>query len=251
MFTDWLDPGVTSKSLALMIVPWLLYCCLTWRRTRECRGYSSLPSSFSSTLIAASRWYRSSVSASRSSSSLANGRGGLRRTWAGLSSWRLPTFLVLPLLLAEYRFLRIRPANQERQSFTVLNGFVNFWHYIYDGSHRWYSPAQLPPLQNFVQIDFAILDPNSTDLPSSLRDSALLRSRQNKDRTLEDHVTLDPRHRVLWFLVVCLALYLFLQLRVSYFVYRLLPPLQVINFPWRMLALITPPSVVLLEALAV
>jgi hypothetical protein len=43
-----------------------------------------------------------------------------------------------------------------------------------------------------------------------------------------------------------LALYLFLQLHISYFVYQLLPPLQVINWLWRMLAFITPLAILLL-----
>ena len=52
------------------------------------------------------------------------------------------------------------------------------------------------------------------------------------------------------FLVASFACYLFLQLRISYFVYRILTPLQVINFPWRMLAYITPLGVVLVVIVA-
>ncbi len=48
------------------------------------------------------------------------------------------------------------------------------------------------------------------------------------------------------FLLTSLALYLFLQLHISYFVYQLLPPLQIINWPWRMLAFITPLAILLL-----
>ena len=52
------------------------------------------------------------------------------------------------------------------------------------------------------------------------------------------------------FLVGSLALYLFLQLKASYFVYRLLSPLQVINFPWRMLTFIAPIGIVLVVIIA-
>jgi hypothetical protein len=52
------------------------------------------------------------------------------------------------------------------------------------------------------------------------------------------------------FLGASLAVYLFLQLKVSDFVYRLLTPLQVINFPWRMLAMITPIGIILVAVIA-
>ena len=55
---------------------------------------------------------------------------------------------------------------------------------------------------------------------------------------------------VLAFLVGSLVVYLFLQLRLSLFVYRIIPPLQVTNFPWRMLAFVTPIALVLVVALA-
>jgi hypothetical protein len=41
-----------------------------------------------------------------------------------------------------------------------------------------------------------------------------------------------------------------LQLSMSYDVYRLLTPLQVINFPWRMLAFITPIGIILVVVIA-
>jgi hypothetical protein len=58
------------------------------------------------------------------------------------------------------------------------------------------------------------------------------------------------RDPVIVFLVVSVAVYLFLQLRISFDVYRLFAPLLVINFPWRMLALITPIGIILVVALA-
>jgi hypothetical protein len=55
--------------------------------------------------------------------------------------------------------------------------------------------------------------------------------------------------RCTWW-AVWLSICLFLQLKASYFVYRLLSPLQVINFPWRMLAFITPIGIVLVVVIA-
>ena len=55
---------------------------------------------------------------------------------------------------------------------------------------------------------------------------------------------------VVAYLVVSLAVYLFLQLRISYDVYRLLSPLLITNFPWRMLAFITPIGIILLVVIA-
>ena len=252
-FTDWLDPrGDLGEFAAMMLVPWLIYWCLKLVKSEEV-SLLFIPVVF---LLENTHSAIALVSVFSIGVALAlflafNGKAGLLRVWRRLVLVGSATIaLLLPLLIAQYRFFSVYdPQTKNVSQFTIQTDFVDPWHYLYDGSHRWYAADQLPPLHNFVQIDFAIWIP-LVAFALIFAGSALLLSRQNKDRTLEDHVTLDPRPRVLWFLVVCLALYLFLQLRVSYFVYRLLPPLQVINFPWRMLAFITPLSVVLLGVIA-
>ena len=124
----------------------------------------------------------------------------------------------------------------------ISEQFVSFGRYFYDSTHRWFSPNQYPPQHNFVQIDFAIWIP-IVALMAALTWSLITKAHR-RDRWRRIFNSLDRPVAV--FLLGSLAVYLFLQLRFSYFVYRLFTPLMVINFPWRMLAFITPIGLILI-----
>ena len=102
---------------------------------------------------------------------------------------------------------------------------------IVDGSYRWFAVNSHKPS---VQIDYALW---GTGSPS--------RSRYISDPLGPDEakpglvVRGGERSAVLAFLVGSLSSTC-LQLGLSLFVYRIIPPLQVTNFPWRMLAFVTP-----------
>ncbi len=239
VFTDWLDPrGDLAEFSALMIVPWLLYWCLNLVKYRRvsfvlipvmvvlvnCHSGIALISLF--TLVIALATFVAVA-----------GFRGLRAV-----APRLivvvggATLLLAPLLLAELRFSQFYdPQTKNTFSYKVSQQFVSFWSYLYDGTHRWLAGFS----HNFVQIDFAIWVPIAA--ASAAMGAYGVSKLRRRDRTLSVHVDAP----VAAFLLVSLTVYVFLQLRISYGVYRLLSPLQVINFPWRMLAFITPIGIVL------
>ena len=106
--------------------------------------------------------------------------------------------------------------------------------------------GQIPPLANLVQIDYAIWVPIAAALVVGIVHVAMRSSRSRGTDIRQSIAT----QRVPVFLGASFAVYLFLQLKVSDFVYRLLTPLQVINFPWRMLAFITPIGIILVAVIA-
>ena len=167
--------------------------------------------------------------------------------------WRLAVcfvataLLLAPLLVAELRFSgAYDPATKNEAALEIWNQFIGFGRYLVDAAYRWSTRGQIPPFANFVQIDYAIWVPITAALLVGVVHGAM---RSNRIRATDIRQSIATQG-VPVFLGVSLAVYLFLQLKVSDFVYRLLTPLQVINFPWRMLALITPIGIILLAAIA-
>ena len=143
--------------------------------------------------------------------------------------------LLAPLFVAELKFSRFYDPQTKNTNFgfKVSQQFRSFWSYLVDGSHRWLAPN----IHYFVQIDFAIWVP----IAMAVVAGAVIATRHGGWgvvwRRLDEPVVV--------FLVASLFVYLFLQIRSSLFVYQVLAPLQVINFPWRMLAYITPLGILL------
>ena len=233
-----------------MVVPWLLYCCLNLVKNRRvsfllipvmvllvnAHSATALVSLF--TLAVA---FVTFVAVAK--------LPGLRAVAVRLVISVAGTALLLaPILLAQLRFLHSYDPQTKNVSapFMISEQFVNFGKYFYDSTHRWFSPNQSPPQHNFVQIDFAIWIPIVASM--AVLAWSLTTESHRRDRWRRIFDSFD--RPVVVFLVVSLALYLFLQLRVSYFVYRLFTPLKVINFPWRMLAFITPIAIILIVLIA-
>ena len=152
------------------------------------------------------------------------------------------TLLLAPTLLAQLRFSQFYdPQTKNTLNYKISQQFVNFGSYFYDGTHRWLALNG----HDFVQIDFAIWVPIAAALAAVAVGWMLARNRRRR-WTLPRHLDLP----VIAYLVTSLAVYLVLQLSISYGVYRLLTPLLVINFPWRMLAFITPIGIVLVVVIA-
>ncbi len=247
VFTDWLDPrGDLAEFSALMIVPWLLYWCLNLVKYRRVsfvlipvmvlvvNAHSAIALLSLVTLLIALAAFVTFA-----------GFRGLRAIGLRLiASVAGATLLLAPTLLAELAFSQFYDPQTKNTAnpYTISQQFVSFGSYFFDDSHRWLAALNQP---DFVQIDFAIWVPVAAAL-AALAVGCFVALRRRVRWTLLRHLDLP----VIIFILVSLAVYLFLQLRISYFVYRILTPLLVINFPWRMLAFITPLGIVLVVIIA-
>ena len=101
------------------------------------------------------------------------------------------------------------------------------------------------PRSRYVQIDFSLWIPIVVALVGVTAYWAVTGKRP--DRTPWGRNVHLPS---IAFLLISFCVYLFLQLRISYWVYRVLSPLLAIDYPYRMLAFITPIGVILVIAIA-
>ena len=254
-FTDWLDPrGDLSEFCALMLVPWLLYWCLALVKHRRV-SYSLIPVVVlllnAHSALALLCLFTVAVALVVFVAFV--GIKGLRVVlWRLVICFVATTVLVAPLLLAELRFSGAYDvATKNEAAASVFDQFVGFGRYLVDGSHRWFATFQVPPIANYVQIDYAIWVPIAAALVVGV---VVAGTRQIKGRPARSSGR-DARQwvadrAVVMFLSGSLVLYLFLQLKASQFVYRILTPLQATNFPWRMLGFITPIGIIVVMILA-
>ncbi len=245
-FTDWLDPhGDLGEFAAFMIVPWLLYWCLNLVKNQRV-SYIVIPVMvlLVNTHSAIALLSLFTVFIALATFVTFAGLRGLRSIAVRLIASVAGTALLLaPLLLADLLFFKSYDPQTKNTlfGFDISQNFVSFGSYFYDGTRHWLAGNY----QNFVQIDYAIWVPIAAALAAVLA-FGVLRLWKRQRLTLPRHID-DP---LVIYLLVSLAVYLFLQLRISYDVYRLLPPLLVTNFPWRMLALVIPIGIILVTVIA-
>jgi hypothetical protein len=249
VFTDWLDPrGDLAEFSALMIVPWLLYWCLRLVKLKQF-SYLIIPIMVllvnTHSAIALTSLFLLAIAFAVYFAF--SGTQGLRSIAVRLVvSVSGVAVLLAPILLAELRFSKFYdPQSKNILGYNAEHQFLDIGRYLFDGKHQWFSHNQTPPWFNFVQIDFAIWIPIAAALAFlAIRWSARRFGLVGSGRRAR------PKDSAVVFLVASLAFYVFLQLRASYVIYRVLTPLQVINFPWRMLAYITPLGVVVVVVIA-
>ncbi len=249
LFTDWLDPrGDLAEFSALMLIPWLLAWCLTLVRRRHF-SFSIIPI-MALLVITHSAVALTSLFALGVAFVTFLGFTGLRSLRAVgrrvMISVAGTTLLVAPTLWAQVRFSRAYdPQTKNDLNFKASQQFVRWTKYLYDGMHGWFAHNQVPPLFNFVQVDFAIWVPIAAAATAT---AVLWLVRRRRGPSSIPPVRAGTP--VLVFLLASLAVYSILQLRITSGIYRLVSPLQVINFPWRMLAFITPLGVIVVIVIA-
>ena len=174
------------------------------------------------------------------------GRSDLRRTATRLALCVGAVAVVLsPLILAEFRFNRYyAPASKATQGpFMASRNFVSPGDYFWDSQFRWLTDyvrrTPFHPNTLAVQIDFAIWVPIA--LGVVLACVAVVRRR---------HLNHGPSPNVMWFVFGALAIYMFLQLSVSKPIYKIVRPLELLQFPWRLMAFITPLGILAVVLLA-
>jgi hypothetical protein len=245
-FTDWLFPrGDLAEFSAVMIVPWLLYWCLVFVKDQRF-SYMLIP-----IIVVLVNTHSAIALTALIALVVALVTFFWRAGWAGLrtvlprmaTSFGAITVLLAPLLIAEVRLGQYYDPQTKNtgSGFAVSQQFTAFSSYFVGGDHHWLANGSRP----FVQIDYALWVPIALAVTGGLTYWA--RTKRNPSWWSRMRRTQAP---VLAFLVGSLVVYLFLQLRISLFVYQIIPPLQVINFPWRMLAFVTPIALVLVMVLA-
>lgn len=159
VFTDWLQRGDLPEFSAMMIVPWLLFCCLNLVKNRrvsllfipavallvEAHSAIALVSLF--TLVIAFATFV-----------VVAGRRGLREIALRLTFVVAAAVVVLaPTLLAELLFAQDYDPAKKVTYFgqNISTDYQPFGSYFVDSVHRWLYPMN----HRFVQIDFSIWIP--------------------------------------------------------------------------------------------
>ena len=247
VFTDWLTRGDLPEFSAMMIVPWLLFWCLNLLKNRRVSlllipivpllvdAHSAIGLISLFTLAAALITFVAIAG-------LRGLRAIAKRLVVAVGG---ASVLLAPTLLAELKFAdyydpahKVTLAGQQ-----VSNDFVGLGWYFYDGAFRWLDSNDHH--YRLVQIDFAIWIPIVVTLIAAIIYWAA--SGRRPDRTAWGRSFHVPS---MLFLLASLCIYMLLQLRSFYFVYQILSPLQVIDYPYRMLAFITPLGVITVVAIA-
>jgi hypothetical protein len=219
-FTNWLVRGAMAEFAAMMIVPWLLWWLLTLLIDRRF-SYAIVPILF--TLYLAH-----SAIALVASVPLALGIGAFFVTeprrrheliWRGVLAAAALAALVVPMLLMMRTFLiDYNPGRITEGTFTPTRQFHPLLSYFLPHGFVWLrDPASLT-----VQIDVALWVGAAAFLVW------LVARRPDVDR------------RLVGVLLGSTAVFLFLQTHAATFVYEHVRPLDFLQFPWRLLAYITP-----------
>ena len=245
VFTDWLGRGDLPEFSAMMIVPWLLYWCLNLLKNRRV-SFVLIPvmallvdAHSAIGLIAVF-----TLAITMITFFVVAGLRGLRaiapRLIVAVSG---ATVLLAPTLLAELRFSNnFDPASKVTHYAKVANDFAGFGSYFYHTTHH---RLELNSQSGLIQIDFAIWIPIAITL---IGVGALwVATWTRPDRTSWARNLDTP---CILMLLASLCVYMVLQLPASLWIYRLLSPLQSIDYPYRMLAFITPIGVILVIATA-
>ena len=246
VFADWLFPrGDFAEFSALMLVPWLLWWCLVFVKDQRF-SYLLIPIVVilvnTHSAIALTALFVLAVAFL--TFLLSAGSAGLRAVLPRMViSFCAITVLLAPLLLVWVRLAKYYDPQTKNTAhgYAVSQQFAEF-----RPTSSTPAIAGFPEIShNFVQIDYALWVPIALVVTGGLVHWARTRCSPTWWSAAR-----RTQASVLGFLIGSLAVYLFLQLRVSLFVYRLIPPMQVTSFPWRMLAYISPLALILVVVLA-
>jgi hypothetical protein len=245
-FVEWLSRGDLAEFSALMVVPWLLYWCLTLVRDRRV-SWSIVPTMVvlvdAHSAVALVSTILLGVTAIVFL--LTFGPAGLRSVYRRLLIAAGATTLILaPMLVAELEMSRFYDPASKITEFgaTVSRHFADpWWSYFYIPSYRWLSRTNT---YLDIQLDFAV----TFILAVGLLTVIVRRTTRSTARSPTPVPAGGPP--VVAVLVVGLALYLFLQFRISLPLYDALSPFKVITFPYRMMTFITPLALLLAAVIA-
>src|ERR1700735_2858189 len=159
VFTDWLARGDLPEFSAVMIVPWLLFCCINLVKNRRVSlvfipAVALLVDAHSAIGLASVFTLAIALVTFVAVAGLRELRAVVPRLLIVIAG---ATVLLAPTLLAELRFGQYYDPITKVTHFgqQVSENFLPFGSYFFDGSHRWLYPVN----HRFVQIDFALWIP--------------------------------------------------------------------------------------------
>ena len=247
-FTDWLVRGDLAEFSAMMLVPWLLWWCLKLVEQRSV-SYQIIPIVvilvLAHNLIALSATIvlLIAVVTCLAFGGITGFRGIVRRLLISAVS---VTLLLSPLIVTQLAFNQYYdPASKAIQGgFLATRNFVTPTDYFWYGNFRWLTDrvarSVFRPDSLAVQIDFSIWIPVALALPFLI--VALIRRQNNVDRHRLSPATV--------FVTASLIAYLFLQFSASAPIYQIFRPLELLQFPWRLMAFITPLGIIAVVMIA-
>ncbi|MDX6198826.1 MAG: hypothetical protein QOJ79_1977 [Actinomycetota bacterium] len=227
-YTDWLVRGAGAEFSAMMLVPWLIWWSLKLVVQREFSWsivaiftllfYAHNAIALVAVPVPLLAFVLYLVACARAD--------GLRLALLARPalSALATAALIAPALLMQLRMNRdFDPTTKITQDFTIAGGFRDAHDYLLDRDYKWLTSGGGYTVQlNVVSwVALGVL----------VATTAARHAWRRQARRPRDATTL---------VLVLLAGYAFLQLRVSQGTYDALPLLPQIQFPWRMLTLITP-----------
>lgn len=241
-FTDWLVRGAMAEFTALMLVPWIIWWCLSLLKDKEFSLYV-VPILF--LLVNAHNITALFALVPLSSAYLIfllrEKKAGFNKTIkkALFSAELLGLLLAIELILQKV-FLKIYdPSKITQAGYLATNHFLPLREYFYAPSYQWLKDWT----QFSVQIDFAIW------VPIAIGILALVSGLSNKSfrNKINRLFLFNP---LFLFLAVNIAIFMILQLSATKPLYEHIKTLQFIQFPWRLLVYITPMGILVVAYMA-
>ena len=247
-FTDWLVRGDIAEFSAMMMIPWLLWWCLNLVARRSA-SFALIPIMvllvYAHNLVGVSAIIP--IALALATYLFFNGTSGMRAIFKRMViSTAVVIALLSPVLIAELGFNgNFDPASKAIQGpFAASRNFVQSVDYFWNSGSSWLTDfsnrTPVRPNSLAVQIDFAIWIPIVIALPFLV--ILVVRRRGSLRARLSSPVAV--------FLVVSLAVFLFFQFPLSGPIYRVVHPLEVLQFPWRLMAYITALGILAVVAIA-
>ncbi len=210
-FAEWLSRGDLAEFSAMMVVPWLVYWCLTLVKDRR-MSWAIIPTivvlvdAHSAVALVSTVMLAITGVTFLATSGVAGLRAILGRLAIAVGA---TTLILAPMLVAELEMARFYDPASKITEFgvTVSYHFANpWWSYFYISSYRWLS---LTNTSLNIQLDFAI----TFLLAAGLLAVIVRWARRTGAHSQASGPTVN--RPVVAVLVSSLALYLFMQFRVS------------------------------------
>ena len=235
VLTDWFVRGAMAEISAVVIIPWLIWWCLKVLRTNTISYWIILifPALFyAHNAIALISLIFVGISVAALCVYPKSIINLVQTTWkrclvclVSVVALIVPSLVLQSMMSHDYN-----PAEKIDDIYNIETSFQEPLNYLFNREYVW--------LQNWagytVQIDIILW------VSIVMAAILLLGYRLNKG------MRVLPRDSAVWAVLAAVVVYLILQLKIAQPIYEIIHTLALIQFPWRMLAIITPLLILLL-----